>query len=339
MCQVSVILPLYNAEKTLARCLDSLLRQTFSDFEVLLINDGSTDKSLEICQAYCEKDKRFRLYSQRNQGPSSARNAGMDRAAGVYLYFVDADDYIEDQALAELYEAARSSGADMTICGFDYVKEGLASPHSFAYPPGLYEGQACRAIALDLLGNHSAQFIPPYSVIRMIRKDLLNRHGLRYDQGIIRSEDYLFTTELHFLIDKLCLITDQVLYHYIDCPGSITNRYVSGYWSMAKAIYTRLRDKLPNSDQVEKGLDAMLIYRSLIALNNASRAGDKESFNSETGAILRDPLLFGAIDRLSWSDGFRRFGAYYPLMRLRCRRFVRLRYYVKHKSKTGKMGG
>lgn len=339
MCRVSVIIPIYNAEMTLVRCLDSLLRQTLTDFEVLLINDGSSDNSLEICQNYCEKDGRFRLYSQANQGPSSARNAGMDRATGAYLYFVDADDYIEDQALAILYEAAQSSGADVTICGFDYIKEGLARSHTFGYPPGFYQGQACQAIAFDLLGNHSAQFIPPYSVIRMIKKDLLDEHGLRYDPSIIRSEDYLFTTELHFLIDKLCLITDQVLYHYIDRPGSITNRYVPHYWSMAKAICERLERKLPSMDKVAKGLDAMLIYRSLIALNNASRAGDKAGFRSDMEAILSDSLLFKAIDRLAWRDGYKRFGAYYPLMRLRCRPLVRLRYYMKYKNQTVKSDG
>lgn len=331
MCQVSVILPVYNAEGTLDRCLDSLLAQTFRDFEVWLINDGSTDASQALCQSYCQRDGRFHLITQENKGPSAARNAGLDRAAGRYLYFVDADDYLEKEALFQLVTAADQSGADVTVCGFYHEKEGIRTPHVFAYPPGLYEGDACRKIALDLVGNHSFAFIPPYSVIRMIRRQVLEERGLRFTESIRRSEDYLFTTELHFLIDSLCLITDQALYHYVDNASSITNRYVRGYWDMVREIYEILSDRLPPSSQVERGLKAMLVYRSLLALNNACRAGDRPTFVQETGRILHDRLLFEAVDSLAWSDGFKRFGPYHPLMRLRLRGLVRLRYRFRHR--------
>ena len=332
MPRVSIVVPVYNAEKTLERCLDSLARQTLKDFEVLLINDGSRDSSLAICEDYQKRDDRFRVFSQENQGPSTARNAGIDRAAGQYIYFVDADDFIEDDAIARLYEAAASSGADLTICGFYYVKGDSRCQHQYPYDSGIYEEEACRKIALDLVGDHSYTVLPPYCWIRMIRRDLLENPKLRFTDRIIRSEDYLFSTELHFRTRRLCLIGDQALYHYIDTEDSITNTYVKAYWQMARRIYALLRERLPDSRDISYGLYTMLIYRSLIALNNTCRAGERKVFSRDVSEILADRLLMKAVDTLKWRDGFRRFKVYYILMRIRLKSLVRLRYYLKYRQ-------
>ena len=107
MCKVSIIVPIYNEENTLERCLNSLHKQTFSDYEVLLINDGSTDSSLEICEKYEKLDERFKIFSRENAGPSAARNLGIDRASGEFIYFVDADDHIEHTAIEKMYDEAK----------------------------------------------------------------------------------------------------------------------------------------------------------------------------------------------------------------------------------------
>ena len=229
-------------------------------------------------------------------------------------------------------KAATSSGADLTICGFYYVKGDSRRQHQYPYDSGIYEEEACRKIALDLVGDHSYTVLPPYCWIRMIRRDLLENPKLRFTDRIVRSEDYLFSTELHFRTRRLCLIGNQALYHYIDTEDSITNTYVKDYWKMAKQIFTVLQDRLPDRPDVADGLYAMLIYRSLIALNNAVRAGDKNEFNRAVSEILKDKLLLRAIDSLKWRDGFRRLGAYYLLMRMRGRGLVRLRYYYKFRK-------
>lgn len=332
MCRISVIIPVYNAEKTLNRALDSLLRQDFEDFEVILVDDGSADSSLQILEGYALSDSRFSVIKKENGGPSSARNAGIEKARGDYLYFVDADDYIEDHALSALERAASDSGADTVVCGFYDDGPKGRKEHVFPYEPGLYEGEGARKIALDLVGNHSFQFIPPYSVIRLIKRELLENPPLRFDEKVKRSEDYLFSTELHFRLNKLCLITDQPLYHYVDNADSITNTYLQAYWGMAREIYFRLSEKLPEEAAVRTGLYAMLIYRSLIALNNAARAGDKAVFDEDAGEILHDPLLLEAARALSWRDGFGRFGPYFILLRLRLLGLIKMRYYRKYRS-------
>lgn len=116
MSRLAVIVPVYNVEKLLPRCLDSILAQTYRDFTLILVNDGSTDGSGKICDGYAEKDERIRVIHKENGGVSSARNAGLDAADGEYITFIDSDDAIPPGYLETLYMAASGSGADVAIC-------------------------------------------------------------------------------------------------------------------------------------------------------------------------------------------------------------------------------
>ncbi|MBQ8543630.1 MAG: glycosyltransferase [Alistipes sp.] len=119
--KISVIVPIYKAEKYLRRCVDSILAQTFADFEVLLVDDGSPDRSGKICDEYAAMDSRVRVFHKENAGVSCARNLGIEKACGEYTIHADPDDWIEPSMLAELYSKAKSDDADMVICDF-YVE-------------------------------------------------------------------------------------------------------------------------------------------------------------------------------------------------------------------------
>lgn len=114
--KLSIIIPVYNAERTLAQCLDSVLGQSCRDFELILINDGSRDASLDICRDFARMDQRIRVISQPNRGPGAARNAGLEIARGTYVQFVDADDLLLDGASEKLIQALR--GTDLVIAHF-----------------------------------------------------------------------------------------------------------------------------------------------------------------------------------------------------------------------------
>ena len=116
--KISVIVPVYKAEAYLHRCVDSILAQTFQDFEVLLIDDGSPDRSGEICDEYARKDRRVRVFHKENGGVSSARQCGMDHAQGEYTIHADPDDWVDPTMLEELYQKAKKEDADMVICDF-----------------------------------------------------------------------------------------------------------------------------------------------------------------------------------------------------------------------------
>ena len=120
---ISVIIPVYNNEKYIVRCLDSLIAQTYSDFETLVINDGSKDKSGEIIRSYAERDKRFRYFEQENQGVSVARNKGLDNAKGEYILFLDGDDWLDSDVLERLLAAMEKNNLDCVSYNFRNIYE------------------------------------------------------------------------------------------------------------------------------------------------------------------------------------------------------------------------
>ena len=144
---ISIIVPVYKAEPYLHRCVDSLLAQTFTDFEVLLIDDGSPDRSGEICDDYARKDARVRVFHQENGGVSVARQRGLDEALGEYTIHADPDDWVEPDMLEALYRKAKEDDADMVIC--DFVNEYKTGGGNLqARPLGLYCWGGAKAIAV-----------------------------------------------------------------------------------------------------------------------------------------------------------------------------------------------
>jgi len=291
MSKVSIIIPVYNAEKTLCRCLDSLVVQTYEDVEIILVNDGSVDSSRNICETYRDKYSQIILINQENAGPATARNVGIDSASGKYISFVDADDYVECGMIEEMVNAAETNHAEMVICGYDQEHSGVIVKHEYKYDAGLYVGEGARKIAIDLISDVSAKRIPPYSPVRMILKDVLENPQIRYAKGMIRSEDYYFFVQLHFRIKRLYLLGDKPLYHYIEVSKSVTHRYVPKYWSSVKKIYHGLLEKLPEDEGIKRRLGVMLVQRSLIALNNVSRKKSKDMFRKELYEIILDEDL------------------------------------------------
>ena len=130
---ISIIIPIYNSDKYLLECLNSVINQSFLDFEVLCVNDGSTDRSKDICEQYVRKDKRFRLYNQENAGVSVARNLGIEQAQGEYLCFLDSDDVIAKDFLRNLFD--RMQGCDASVCDYsnDLRKLGKKEKHVLVY--------------------------------------------------------------------------------------------------------------------------------------------------------------------------------------------------------------
>ena len=134
--KISVIVPVYKAEAYLHRCVDSILAQTFQDFEVLLIDDGSPDRSGEMCDEYARKDRRVRVFHKENGGVSSARQCGMDNAQGEYTIHADPDDWVEPDMLEELYRKAKEEDVDMVICDY-YTEEKRKTKYIVQKPSAL----------------------------------------------------------------------------------------------------------------------------------------------------------------------------------------------------------
>ena len=153
--EISVIVPVYNVEQYLAECISSILSQTFTDFELLLVDDGSPDRCGEICDEYAGKDKRVRVFHQENAGLSCARNKGLEHASGTYIAFVDSDDYVTSTYLQELYASlpADKSQRGTVICGFDKLFPD-GSLHTVHVPQQTILPMDCSRVLAELVGKY-----------------------------------------------------------------------------------------------------------------------------------------------------------------------------------------
>lgn len=212
---VSVIVPVYNVEKYLEKCLDSVLRQTFSDIEVILIDDCSADKSREICQKFAELDSRIRcIFQKESGGPGRTRNVGIETARGDYLMFVDSDDYIDCKMVEQLFHNISESGADVASCGVWNVFRQRKVPQYDKIEKFLCTSE--EAFGLLLVGEK----IPGSSCNKMYRSELFQK--LRFPEGIL-YEDVKFHTDLMQMIDSVYVDTTP-LYYYIHRSDSITTQ-------------------------------------------------------------------------------------------------------------------
>ncbi|MBE6127683.1 MAG: glycosyltransferase family 2 protein [Erysipelotrichaceae bacterium] len=142
MKKISVIIPIYNAEKTLKRCIDSVLQQDYENLQIILIDDGSTDKSPDICDFYAKTDKRIEIVHQKNAGVCTVRNTGLELATGDYITFLDSDDYIKENAYNKMFESLESNSAEVCLCRFlnGNLEDTISTePHAPRIPAGIYD--------------------------------------------------------------------------------------------------------------------------------------------------------------------------------------------------------
>jgi glycosyltransferase involved in cell wall biosynthesis len=182
---VSIIVPVYNAEKYLETCIQSIIQQSHKNFELLLINDGSKDSSLSICEKYAATDYRIQVLNQENAGVSAARNKGLSKSKGKYLAFVDADDFVENQFLAELLHVALKTHSDFVYCGYNEVH--VKSHKDKAFKSINNEGSG-EAIIQELIEKRIS--LPLWTCL--IQKSIVVNHSIRFTEGCRYGEDQEF---------------------------------------------------------------------------------------------------------------------------------------------------
>lgn len=205
--KISVIIPVYNVEKYLAKCLDSVLNQTLKEIEVICINDGSTDNSLEILEEYSKKDSRLKIISQENQGISVARNAGFDISNGEYVAFIDSDDWLDNKDYYEkMYYGVKNNDADIAVSGIIRGNE--------RYKVKILE-YAQEITTDDYYKKLEICDIPDSCFVwnKIYKKDKLSEIGLRFTPGLI-YEDIIFTPKVLYYLGKLVTIPDVKYFYY-----------------------------------------------------------------------------------------------------------------------------
>ena len=231
--KVSIIVPIYNVEKYLCRCLDSILDQTFTDYELILVDDGSTDSSGELAEGFGSRDSRISIYHKKNGGLSDARNYGIERAGGEYLCFIDSDDWVEKNYLGELVRLIEEYEADIAICGFkrNSGDEDIIQPQD----PAVISESGTEAID-NLYGSHYTEYVVAWN--KLYKKEIFD--GIRYTEGMIH-EDEAICGEVYCRARKV-VRTDKVLYNYRSNNSSsiMTSGYSVKRLDILKALELRM---------------------------------------------------------------------------------------------------
>lgn len=239
---ISVIVPVYNTKEYLGKCIQSVLDQSFHDFEVLLIDDGSTDGSSIICDDYAKSDSKIRVIHQVNKGLVQTRKTGIEKADGEYVAFVDSDDWISADYLERLYCALTESSSDIAICNFtaDYPNGGLSKKNKIK--PGMYD------VNLELWqqifpGNGPFEFgIYPVYWNKLFRRDVLYEFVMKVPSYVNMGEDVAGVFPAIYRSKRVVLIDDS-LYHYRQIPTSMTKSFDVNYFSKLHTLIDFLENE------------------------------------------------------------------------------------------------
>ena len=215
MAEISIIVPVYNVEKYLENCIESILNQTFKDFELILVDDGSTDNSGKICDIYKKKDSRIKVIHKNNGGLSSARNAGIDVAGGKYIGFVDSDDSIHPKMYETLYDLISKYNSDIAICNFKNIYNMLYKEYEEIEMNGIIEMSNIEAI--NNLYDSTIGLRLRVSWNKLYNKYLFN--DIRFELGRVHEDEFI-AHKILYKSNKVVYI-DRELYYYLQREGSI----------------------------------------------------------------------------------------------------------------------
>lgn len=227
---ISVIIPVYKVEKYLCRCVDSVLEQTYTNMEIILVDDGSPDNCPVMCDEYARQDSRVKVIHQENAGLSGARNAGIDMAQGQWLAFVDSDDYLAADFLERLYQACVDTGSSLSVCRWEYVR-GETIPEQGTGETRVYTG---REMLANLYVPDGAYFVVAWN--KLYRKELFE--DIRYPLGRIH-EDEATTYRIYDKVKKAAYV-NRSLYGYFVTPVSITRGFNPKRMDWVTAVAERL---------------------------------------------------------------------------------------------------
>ena len=238
--RVSVIMPVFNAAQYLPAALDSLLSQTLTEIEIICVDDGSTDGCLEILKQYRERDARVRIVTENNAGPSRARNNGLRRARGVYVAFMDADDFCESTWLEHVHALAEATQADIAVAGYDLYRESI---RRFAAPIASEEAAAFAAgcaVSRSDLPDVLFQITDGYAWSKLFRNSFLREKALAFPEDVFMFEDAYFVATALSVADRLARC-DEVLLHHRVYSDQVRNRTFPKHYAQVVDVFVRLR--------------------------------------------------------------------------------------------------
>lgn len=303
--KVSIVVPVYRVEKYLDRCVKSILAQTFSDFELILVDDGSPDRCPQMCDTWAERDERICVIHKKNGGLAEARNYGVRIAKGKYIAFVDSDDWVEANILETLLIAMESGSYDMVQCNFRRVFQN-GSELLYCFPPAVYDRDAIQNVLMPDMLNDRLKQISSSRCNKLYKTEILRKAIPLCDATIAMGEDYLLNFAFLGFARTICCLETRPLYHYRENDQSMCARYKSRdkyekiryYENMDRLAHFFQCSEIPSFAQKIQKRWQYYIYEC--AISNWSRSDKKKEIRE----------IIGMLDRKLWRSSIK----YYDIL-------------------------
>jgi glycosyltransferase involved in cell wall biosynthesis len=284
---VSVIVPVYNTSAYLDNCIKSILNQSYQNFELILVNDGSTDVSDKICDSYSRIDDRVTVIHKKNEGVSVARNKGVEVAKGKYIQFVDSDDFLNEKMIEILMDEINQSNENvLPVCNINIYYEDEKYRHDLVQIAKSGSFNTEQYLLDFLLKFKTSPFIgSPCNKIFL--KDIIIQNNIRFEEGQSFAEDFVFNLEYLYFVNKINII-DNSLYHYrLDTLESLTKntKPVEYWWMNYKKIYEKYKHLFIHYGLYEKHYNEILLFMEL-----ATKVTIRKCFRTDTNLSINDKV-------------------------------------------------
>lgn len=333
---VSVIVPVYNSEKYLNDCIQSIVKQTLPNIEIILVDDGSTDESGRICDEYAKNDSRIQVYHIPNGGAAKARNIGLLNASGEYVGFVDSDDWVEPNMYSVLYNSAKNQDADIVWCN---VLKNESEKQKKYIPSKIYNKMGIESVIYPLLianvdETNCKSVIRGSVCIRIFRKSMIDQFNITFPEEFVYNEDGMFCIQSTLNASRYVYLGNEYLYHNRCVSDSITKRYIENLWSRQRGIKKYLeqitvQESYPFQTQIDKKMFDVAIY----CIENECRNQNTKLADKQIKRICSDSLTLEAIKKTSLKKLCRIKQLYYWGIKTKSVFFIRMAFNRRYKSK------
>lgn len=275
---VSIIIPIYNVEKYICKCVDSIINQTYTDLEIILVDDGSPDSCPEICDEFGKKDKRIRVVHKENGGLSDARNVGLNIAKGDYIVFLDGDDYAEINMIEKALNVAKSSDSDIVQWGFyvDFVDENdeLYKSIIHSQPHAIYDKEQFKHIKINqkFIGDLG------YAWNKLYKTKLLKENELNFTKGLSLVEDIVFNSPALALSNRIAFLEEPLL-HYMQRPrATLGTKFYKNYYELKSQASKAVKELLIEWEVGDSKIKSIISFMDFVVMKSTVRmlstAGD-----------------------------------------------------------------
>ena len=296
---ISIIVPIYNVEKYINRCVDSIINQSYKNLEIILVDDGSTDCCGSICDDYIKQDSRIKVIHKKNEGLGLARNSGLDSAFGKYVTFIDGDDCIGIEHIETMYKSIKETATDTCMAGHTKVYKDKQVEHINVCAGKVYKDNVKEHILPRMCGAdvHGNDYIEMSVCMVLLSNEIIQNNHLRFvSEREYVSEDLVFDFEYYPLSEGVCIL-DITDYYYCDNEGSLTTKYREDRFSSQVKLYKLLTDKSKRlyierlcKDRLQNTVIAIARYSIKLEYKFASENG-KNIANDNVHKICDDATL------------------------------------------------